>query len=52
MSNAEEIFDSFSYKDYKNWDDGLRYELIHGEAFMMSAPMSATTISSLKFIPS
>ena len=38
MSNAEEIFDSFTYRDYKKWDDGLRYELIHGEAFMMSAP--------------
>ena len=38
MSNAEEIFDNFSYRDYKNWDDGLRYELMHGEAFMMSAP--------------
>jgi len=38
MSNAEEIFDSFSYRDYKAWDDGIRYELINGEAFMMSAP--------------
>ena len=38
MSNAEEIFDSFTYKDYKKWADGLRYELIRGEAFMMSAP--------------
>ena len=38
MSNAEEIFDSFTYRDYKNWNDGQRYELIHGEAFMMSAP--------------
>ena len=39
MSNAaEEIFDRFSYKDYKSWNDGARYELIFGEAFMMSAP--------------
>jgi len=38
MSNAEEIYDNFTYKDYKSWDDGFRYELIYGEAFMMSAP--------------
>ena len=38
MSNAEEIFDNFTYRDYKSWDDGIRYELLKGEAFMMSAP--------------
>ena len=38
MSNAEVIFDNFSYRDYKGWDDSVRYELINGEAFMMSAP--------------
>ena len=38
MSNAEKIFDSFSYKDYKNWGEGVRCELINGEVFMMSAP--------------
>jgi len=38
MSNAELIFDNFSYREYKGWDDSIRYELINGEAFMMSAP--------------
>jgi len=38
MSNAEVIFDNFSYRDYKGWDDSIRYELIDGEAYMMSAP--------------
>ena len=38
MPSAEEIFDSFTYSDYKNWDDDIRYELINGEVFMMSAP--------------
>jgi len=30
----------FTYADYKEWelDEGERYELIHGEAFAMSAP--------------
>ena len=38
MSNLAESFDYFSYKDYKRWDDGVRYELINGEAYMMSSP--------------
>jgi len=30
----------FTYADYKDWDlaQGERYELIHGEAYMMAAP--------------
>ena len=36
MSNADG--ENFTYRDYKSWDDGIRYELIKGEAFMMSAP--------------
>ena len=38
MSNAAESFDSFSYNDYKRWDDKARYELVYGEAYMMSSP--------------
>lgn len=38
MSNLAESLDYFSYKDYKKWDDGVRYELIYGEAYMMSSP--------------
>jgi len=38
MSNLAESLDYFTYKDYKKWNDGVRYELIHGEAYMMSAP--------------
>jgi len=28
----------FTYADYEKWDDGIRYELIDGNAYMMSAP--------------
>ena len=38
MSNLAECLDYYSYKDYKKWNDGVRYELIYGEAYMMSAP--------------
>jgi len=37
-SSMAESLDFFSYKDYKRWDDGVRYELINGEAYMMSSP--------------
>ena len=38
MANVAESLDLFSYKDYKKWDDEVRYELIYGEAHMMSSP--------------
>ena len=38
MSNLSESLDYFSYKDYKKWDDRARYELIYGEAYIMSSP--------------
>jgi len=38
VSNAAESLDYFSYKDYKRWDDRARYELINGDAYMMSSP--------------
>ena len=28
----------FTYADYEKWDDDIRYELIDGHAYMMSAP--------------
>jgi len=31
----------FTYADYESWDDGNRYELIDGIAYMMSAPSTA-----------
>ena len=31
----------FTYSDYESWDDGNRYELIDGIAYMMSAPSTA-----------
>ena len=31
----------YSYADYLSWDDGYRYELINGKAFMMSSPNEA-----------
>jgi len=31
----------FTYSDYESWDDGNRYELIDGFAYMMSAPSTA-----------
>ncbi|GHS96519.1 hypothetical protein AGMMS50276_15020 [Synergistales bacterium] len=31
-----ESSDYYTYGDYKTWDDDLRYELIDGEAFLMS----------------
>jgi Uma2 family endonuclease len=38
MLNVAESLERFSYGDYKNWEDTVRYELIYGEAYMMSAP--------------
>ena len=31
----------YTYADYASWDDGNRYELIDGAAYMMSAPIVA-----------
>ena len=31
----------YTYADYESWDDGNRYELIDGVAYMMSAPSTA-----------
>ena len=33
--------EEFTYADYEKWDDGKRYELIDGFAYMMSAPSTA-----------
>lgn len=38
MSSVAESLDRYTYTDYLKWDDSVRYELIHGEAYMMSAP--------------
>jgi Uma2 family endonuclease len=38
LSNKAESIDKFTYTDYCTWDDTVRYELIHGEAYMMAAP--------------
>jgi len=44
MSNAllkdDHIFKPWTYADYKAWElkPGERYEIIHGEAYAMSAP--------------
>jgi Uma2 family endonuclease len=38
MSNLAESLDNFTYKDYEDWNDGVRYELIYGDAYMMSSP--------------
>jgi len=36
----------FSYADYLTWNDGNRWELYHGEAFMLAAPSTAHQIVS------
>ncbi|GHS87740.1 hypothetical protein AGMMS49957_08130 [Synergistales bacterium] len=48
MANAalRESSDYYTYGDYKTWDDDLRYELIDGEAFLMS-PAPTTTHQGL-----
>jgi Uma2 family endonuclease len=38
MSDLALSLDTFTYEDYKSWDDGIRCELIDGVVFMMSAP--------------
>jgi Uma2 family endonuclease len=38
LSNMAESIDKFTYTDYCTWDDTVRYELVHGEAYMMAAP--------------
>jgi Uma2 family endonuclease len=35
-NTAEKLEDRYTYADYRAWDDGLRWELIGGEAFCMS----------------
>jgi len=37
MGEAAKLLEEhYTYGDYKTWDDGLRWELINGEAFCMS----------------
>lgn len=38
LSNLAESLDRYTYADYLAWDDKVRYELIYGEAYMMSSP--------------
>jgi Uma2 family endonuclease len=38
MSDALKFNEHYTYSDYIEWDDGNRYELIDGTAYMMSAP--------------
>lgn len=38
LSSVAESMDRFTYTDYLTWDDALRYELIYGIPYMMSAP--------------
>lgn len=38
MNTALKLPSSFTYGDYCRWDDEERWELIHGEAYAMSAP--------------
>jgi len=43
MSNAllqEEVYQRWTYADYKDWElkEGERYEILYGEAYVMSAP--------------
>ena len=33
-----ESMDRFTYVDYLTWDDSVRYELVYGVPYMMSAP--------------
>lgn len=36
MENTARKLDSYSYADYKTWDDDIRYEIIEGFLYMMS----------------
>jgi Uma2 family endonuclease len=36
VNTAEKLKERYTYADYRAWDDGLRWELIDGEAFCMS----------------
>jgi Uma2 family endonuclease len=43
MSNAllkEDVYQRWTYADYKDWElkEGERYEILYGEAYVMSAP--------------
>jgi Uma2 family endonuclease len=38
LSSVAESVDRFTYVDYLTWDDSVRYELIYGVPYMMSAP--------------
>jgi Uma2 family endonuclease len=38
LSSVAESIDRFTYVDYLTWDDAVRYELIYGIPYMMSAP--------------
>ena len=38
LSSVAESMDRFTYADYLTWDDAVRYELIYGIPYMMSAP--------------
>jgi Uma2 family endonuclease len=38
LSSVAESMDRFTYIDYLTWDDSVRYELIYGIPYMMSAP--------------
>ena len=50
MGEAETaVEERYTYGDYKSWDDGLRWELIDGEAFCMS-PGPGTVHQSLAFV--
>ena len=46
MGEARVLEEYYVYGDYKRWDDGLRWELIDGEAFCMS-PGPSTAHQSL-----
>jgi len=37
-SLAEDRSKLYTYADYLTWDDGQRWELIHGRAYLMAAP--------------
>lgn len=39
MGEAAGNLEFFTFDDYQKWDDDLRWELINGEAFMMSSPL-------------
>jgi Uma2 family endonuclease len=38
VSNMAESIEKFTYADYVTWNDTVRYELIYGAAYMMTAP--------------